>query len=209
MIAPHTGRAAGRGGFERFRHVLAPGSGDQGVASALAVLTWWPARQRVAAAAVLLALLTAAAAVGLGDPTLIGGVPLRGLPTFGAVTYVATVVLALFVPGAMIAQVAIGMALAGSMLLSQSLSPLGLLPLVAGVVATAELLGVAARLDTPGERNPRGELRRAAGATGIAAAVYAVVLLVGGVPGPAGLLAIVVASGTCAGIAFLLLRHAR
>jgi hypothetical protein len=74
------------------------------------------------------------------------------------------------------------------------------------VVATAELLAVVARLDSPVERRPRGVLRRAATATLTGAGAFMVVFVAAvGLPGPSGLAAVVLASAACLVLVGLLL----
>lgn len=178
--------------------------------------TWSPAQvrairsttwQRVAAGAVLTTLLTGAAAAVLGA---------SAWHVYGAVAYIGVAILALFSPNAIIAQVIGGQLLAGSLLLASDGAP-GAIPImmiVIGLVATAELLAIAARLAIPIERDARDDLRRAAIAAAIAGGVFGVMLLVGRLPGPTGLptgiLAIGVAAGACVvlAIAFVSSRFA-
>lgn len=117
--------------------------------------------------------------------------------------------LALFSPAAITAQVIGGQLLIGSLLLRDDApSAILILLMVISVVATAELLAIAARLANPIERDARGDLRGAALAAAIAGGVFGVMLLVGVLPGPAGLpsgmLAIGVASGACVLLAVVL-----
>jgi hypothetical protein len=159
---------------------------------------WPPARRRVAALAVLVAVLT-----GTGMAALAA----HGWQVLGAAAYVGAAAAGLVVPGAIGVAVVGGVGLAGSLMLGPwAVGPLVLLPVVAGVVATAELLALAGRLDTPVERNPGAELRQAGLATAMAAAVYGVVAVVGAVPGPTGFLAVVVAAAGGVGVAALLMR---
>lgn len=159
----------------------------------------WPvARARVAGLAMFVAVLTA---------TGMGALAAYGWQALGAVAYVGAAFVALAVPGAIGVGVVGGVALAGSLMLGPwAVGPLALLPVVAGIVATAELLALVGRLDTPVPRDAGGELRRAGWATLIAAAAYGVVAVVGAVPGPTGLLAVGVAAVGGAGVAVLLLR---
>jgi hypothetical protein len=167
----------------------------------------WPvARARVAGLAMFVAVLTA---------TGMGALAAYGWQVLGAVAYVVAAFVALAVPGAIGVGVVGGVALAGSLMLGPwAVGPLALLPVVAGIVATAELLTLAGRLDTgapaAGEkaltRDVGAELRRAGRTTAIAAAAYGVVAVVGAVPGPTGLLAVVAAAVGGAGVAVLLIR---
>jgi hypothetical protein len=161
---------------------------------------WWPARRRLALMAVATAALTAAAVAALGA---------SDTHALAAGLYMLVAVAAVFLPDAIPVQVIGGQLLAASLLVGGSVDLLLLLPVVAGVVATAELLAVVGRMDAPGERDPRADVRRAGGATGLAAAVFGAVALVGRVPGPTGLLAVVLASAACAGLAIVLARSVR
>ena len=71
-------------------------------------------------------------------------------------------------------------------------------------VPAAELLAVVGRMDAPGARDPGADVRRAGVATVVAAVAFGAVALVGRLPGPTGLLAIVLASAACAGLAIVL-----
>lgn len=82
----------------------------------------------------------------------------------------------------------------------------GVLPIVGGGVATAELLAVVARLDVPIERNPGDAVRRVGLAAVIGGGVFGVVALAGGLPGPTGLVAIAVSARACIVLARLLVR---
>lgn len=162
--------------------------------------TWWPARRRVAALAVLMAALTGAAGAALGASD--GHV-------YGAGAYVVIVMVALFYSGGITAQVIGGQVLAGSLLSGlDGPATLILLPVLASVVLTAELLGIVARLDTPLEREPTRDVQGAALATVIGGGVFAAVVLVGDLPGPTGLTAIALASGACGLLAILLAKKA-
>lgn len=162
--------------------------------------TWWPARRRLAALVVLVAALTGAAGAALGASE--GHV-------YGAGVYVVVAVVALFSSAGITAQVIAGQVLAGSLLPGlDGAAVLMLLPMVAGVVLTAELLGVVARLDTPLERDPTRDLQGAALATVIGGGVFAAVVLAGDLPGPTGLTAIALASGACGLLAILLVKKA-
>lgn len=162
--------------------------------------TWWPARRRLAALAVLMAAVTGAAGAALGA---------SAWHVYVAGAYVLIAVVALFFSGGITAQVIGGQVLAGSLLSGlDGASALLLLPMVAGVVFTAELLGVVARLDTPLERDPTRDLQGAALATVIGGGVFGAVVLVGDLPGPTGFAAIALASGACGLLAILLAKKA-
>jgi hypothetical protein len=160
--------------------------------------TWWPARSRCALLAILTGALTAAWAVAMGGPDV--HVDL-------ALLYVLVVVLALLSPAMITLQVLAGQVVLATILLGRDTSgALLLAPAIVGVVATAELLAVVARLDLPIERAPGLDLHRALLAAVAGGAGFAAVVLVAGVPGPGGLLAISLASAACAGLATLLSR---
>lgn len=160
---------------------------------------WWPGRRRLAIVAATVTVLTAVLYILLG-----GAAAHLDL----AAIYVLVAMGALFSPAAVTAQVIAGQALAGSLLTSpQGPRPLLLVPVLAGVVATAELLAAVARLDASVERSATEGLGRMGAAAVVGAGVYAAVALVGDLPGPTGLLAVVLASGAFAGAAWLLVRR--
>ncbi len=161
--------------------------------------TWSPARQRLASLAVLLATLTGA--VG----TVLDG---SSSYVYGAGAYVMIAVLALFVPAAIAVQVIAGQVLVGGLLMGQDgPAALMLVPAFAGVVATAELLTMVAWLDTPLQRDPSDALPRAGLAAVIGGGVFGAVMLVSGLPGPGGLVAVGLASGACVLLATRLVRN--
>lgn len=162
---------------------------------------WWPARRRAAVLAVLSAAATGATAGALGG---------SAWHLFGGAGYVALAAWALFAPAAISAQVIGGQVLAGSVLLAPGgPAPLLVLPLVAAVVITAELLGVVARLELPIRRAGGEDLRRAAVAAAIGGAAYGAVVLAAALPGPSGLTGIALASAACVVLAVVLVRSAR
>ena len=166
-----------------------------------ALISGSPARQRLILIVVFLATLTGAAGAALGA---------SGGHAFGAAAYVASALVAVFVPAAIAIQVVGGQVLVGTLLLGQAgPAPLLLLPLVAAIVVTAELLAVVARLNTPLERDPRDDLRRAAASAAIGAGVFGMVVLAGVLPGPTGLVGIALASAACIALAILLAGRAR
>jgi hypothetical protein len=125
---------------------------------------------------------------------------------WGAAGYLAVVGFAVLAPGAIWAQVVAGQLLAGGLLLGPEGLPWWLLvPVVASVVATAEILGVVARLDSVVPRAPADDLRRAGWSTLVGGVAFAVVALAGALPGPRGLVAVGVASAACVAVAALLL----
>ena len=134
----------------------------------------------------------------------LGGVLGGSGQAFGAGLYVFITVAALFLPAGIAVQVITGQALVASLLLRQDgPDPLLLVPVVAGVVATAELLAVVARLDTPLTRDPTDAAARAGRSAAIGGGVFGAVMLVSGLPGPAGPVAVVLASAACVVVAVL------
>lgn len=161
------------------------------------VRTWSKGRVNFAVSAALLGAGTAFLAFSLGAPG------------FGAFVYAGLVLLALVHPAAIAAQVVYGQLVLGSLLLGTGARPaLSLLPLVVAVIVTAELLSVVARLDTPLGGGTGDGVRRVAGSALLAGAVFGAVALTLGLPGPQGLLAVLIGSGACAGLALRLWRTA-
>lgn len=160
--------------------------------------TWWPARRRLAGLAILTATLTGSIAATAGSSPA---------HVYGAGGYLVLTLIALFWPSAIVAHVIGGQVLAGSVLVAPGGGELvPLLAIVAGAVATTELLAGAARLDMPVEREGRDDLRRAGLAAVAGAGVFGAVALVGTLPGPTGLVAVALASGACIVLALLLVR---
>ena len=161
--------------------------------------TWWPARQRLAALAVLAAALTGAFGIELGG---------IGWHAFSAGAYVLTTVVALIFPAAIAVQVVAGQVLLGGLLVGPD-GPASLLltPAVAGVIVSAELLAVVARMDTHLDSDPRNDLSRAGLSALIGGGVFGAVVLVSGFPGPTGLVAVALAAGACFALAILLVRN--
>ena len=103
-----------------------------------------------------------------------------------------------------------GQVLVGSLLLgSGAATPLVLMPAVAGVVVTSELLAVVARLDMQLERDSGDGVPSGGLAAVIGGCVFGVVVLASAFPGPTGLVAVVLASGACVVLATLLVRDTR
>ena len=153
-------------------------------------MTNWPHNRRVMAAlAILAAILTGAFGVESGGPAW---------APYAAGTYLLITLIALFSPAAVAVQVIAGQTLIGGLLVAQDGGPpLILFPAVAGVILTAELLSVVARMDTPFDSDPRSDLPRAGLAALIGGGVFGAVVLLSGLPGPTGLVAFVLASGVC------------
>jgi hypothetical protein len=159
---------------------------------------WGPARKRAAMTAITMATVTAALGAALGGSA--------GY-LVSAVAAVCIALVALFRPTWIAVQVLFGQAMAAKLLVAPNGSPLRVLPIVAGVIATAELLSAVARLDAPGERDAPGALRSAGIAAALGATVFLAVALVDMLPGPTGLLAIGIASAACVVLAILLVRR--
>lgn len=159
---------------------------------------WWPQRRLYALLALVTAVLTTTLLAWLGGPPWLHDL---------ALLYVALVAVALLLPAAITVQVVAGQLLVVGALLGGTADLVSLAVVVAGVVSTAELLAVVARLDAPVERTPTGDLSRTLVAALVGAAAYAGVSLVAGVPGPRGLAAVLLASAACAVIGIALVRR--
>jgi len=154
----------------------------------------------------------AAIAVAVAAVTAVTGAALGGTADHAilAVALLASTIAALRSPSWIAVQVVAGQLLAARLLLGTvGITTLHVLPLVAGVIATAELLAAVGRLDSPVELIGGGELRRAAVAAGLGAAVFAAVALTGSLPGPSGLAAVAIASAACVALAILLVTRGR
>ena len=156
-----------------------------------------------------MAILTATVVAAIG--AAVGGTFLHIL---GAAAYIAITVSALFAPAMIMVQVAAGQVIvadlllrpdgAGALLRPVSPGVLLLVALVAGVVATAELLAIVDRIVTSVDHDPRADLRRAALATAVAGVVFGAVFFLGSMPGPTGLAAIALAAAACVIVALVL-----
>lgn len=162
----------------------------------------WPrVRRSVAVLAFSAAVLT-----GFVAASLDGGLGL-GL---GAAVYVVVAAVAVFSPRAIAIQVVGGQALAAGVLLGPAGAGfVAVLPLVVGVVVTAELLGAVARLGITPERDPKTELRRSGIAGLLGGATFGLVALLIGLERPGGLTGLALAGGGCFLLAALLIRNAR
>lgn len=160
--------------------------------------TWHPNRKRFAATAVLVGTLTAALLTRIAEP---------GWSSLGAGGFVLICGLALFFPAAIVFLVITGQVLIGVLLVRQDGPTLLLLtPAMAGVVLTAELLAVVARMDTPFEAHPRADLPRGLLTAVIGGGVFAAVAALGTLGGPVGLWAVVLASAACLVLAVVMVR---
>jgi hypothetical protein len=152
------------------------------------VTLWPPGRQAVAAVAVLAALLTSVGGAALGAD--------QRAHTL-AVAHLALAGLAIRRPPAVAGQVAAGVVLAWLVLPGTDSPNAAVVPVMTGVVATAELLGLTARLGTVLASDPVPGLRRAAVAAVGSAAVTGAAVAAGALAGVGGLLATVVACLAC------------
>lgn len=158
----------------------------------------WLGQRGLAGLAVLSAGLTGALIGGLGGP---------GYLQLGAISYLLVTGIALITPAAITVQVVWGLALLGNLLVGPVASnPLLFTPAIAGIIFTAELLAIVARMDTPFHNDPRDDLPRAVVSALIGGAVFGAVSLLSGFTGPTGLIAVVLASGACVLLAYLLIR---
>lgn len=166
----------------------------------MSLSTWWPPRRRLALLAVLLAMATSFTAAALAEG--------NGLYIRAAQLYALLGVAALVWPALVTVQVVWAQLLMAALLVWGHVPAIYLVPVVAGVVATAELLTTVARLDTPMERDPHDAVTRMGVAAAVAAGVFTAVGLAASLPGPTGLLAVVIASAALAWVATLLVRRA-
>jgi len=151
--------------------------------------------------AVLVAVLTAQGLMTVGGASLGGRLP---------VLYVLCALAAVFMPRAILLQVVLGQGMLATLIGGPGgVSWLVLLVALAGVVLTAELLGVASRIAGAVVREPAADLRRVGTATAVAALVLGSVLVTTRLPGPDGLVAIVIAAVALVGAALLLVGDAR
>jgi hypothetical protein len=157
---------------------------------------WGPQRRRLAAAALATTAATVSVSIALG-----------GSLQYAAV-WCALAITALVFPSWITGHVLGGLAIAASHLLGAAEPPLFLLPIVAGIIASTELLAATARLDSPVAREPRGEVSRSAVAAAIGATVYGLVAFSSGLPGPPGIAGVGLAAAACLALAIVLVRSA-
>jgi len=123
----------------------------------------------------------------------------------GGIVYLALTAGALRRPGLLATQVVAGAGVTGMLLADpQGIGPLRALPIVVGLLATAELLAAADRTGVDGGRPLARAGRRALAGGG----VFGLVSLTTGFPGPGGLAAVAVATAACLGAAALVIRRA-
>jgi len=165
-------------------------------APSVTMKTWWPPRKALAAVAILSAIVTGS--MGF----LLGGAEWHAP---GGAVYVLIAGLAAFTPAAVATQVIMGQVLVGSLLLGPTpTSPFLLAPMVGTIILTAELLAAVARMDTPMPKDPGDVLPRSLVAGLAGGVVFAVVVFLARLPGPAGFLGVALASAACVGLAWFL-----
>ncbi len=119
--------------------------------------------------------------------------------------YLALTAAVLRRPGLLAPQVVAGAWFTGMLLVDpEGIGPLTALPIVVGLVATAELLSLTARPEVEGGRPLARVGRTALGSGG----VFGLVALAAGLPGPGGLAAVAVATAACLAAAALVVRPA-
>lgn len=148
---------------------------------------WPPARRWLAAAALAAAVATSAVGAALAGPTA----------GWFALGHVVAAAWALADRRIIVGQVGAGVALAWSLVPGTDDPVVGVVGVVAGVVATSELLGATDRLRMVVERDPQPELVRVGLAAGVAVVLSAVTVAASALPGPSGAVATVVATLGC------------
>jgi hypothetical protein len=161
--------------------------------------TVWPRpRRRARALTYLVALITAVYGGSFG------GDDAAWLPLVALVYFVATAI-ASSSPSTIAGQVITGFGLAwGALQQLEGIAVLALVPLMVGVVATAELLGVVARLGIVVERAAGPDLRRLPAAVGLTAVISATTLSIGVLDVPGGFTGTLLAAGACVVLAVVL-----
>jgi len=123
----------------------------------------------------------------------------------GGLVYLALTAGVLRHPGLLAFQVVAGAGFTGMLLVDpEGIGPLTALPIVVGLVATAELLAATERPGVEGGRPLARAGRTALGSGG----VFGIVALASGLPGPGGLGAVAVATAACLAAAALVVRPA-
>jgi hypothetical protein len=160
--------------------------------------TVWPtARRGVAALTVAVASATALAAALAGDAIW---------QMFLGPAFVLCTVVTLNSPRLVWLPVLAGVGLSWSLLEGrEGTEALVMVPVIAGVVVTAELLAIVDRLEMIVPRDPVPDIARAVFVTATAAALGLVTLLAGSVDGPGGFAAVALGAAACIVLAVLLL----
>jgi len=115
-----------------------------------------------------------------------------------------------FNPRSLAMQVILGSLLAATPLVAGdgNGAALGMVPIVTGVVATSELLGLSGRLGMVVARDPTTDRTQVLLTTLGAATASSMTVGVGVLAGPGGLVAVVLGAAACAGLALLLVQGA-
>ncbi|TVP55155.1 MAG: hypothetical protein EA351_11440 [Gemmatimonadales bacterium] len=166
---------------------------------------WTPMRRLLAALALLTAVLTGVTGVAMGG---------TAGHAFAAAVFVGLAVAAAVSRGAIPWMIVAGQGFAASLLFTPvPLELLSLLPIVGGVLVSAELLAVVGRLEPSFARDPSDDLRRVGISALIGVGVFAVVAAMIGaldrIPVPTGLAAVALAVGACVVLAVLFIRAGR
>jgi hypothetical protein len=165
---------------------------------------WPPGRLGVALLAVIAAASTAVVGVLAGPDwaAIVGGI------------HITATVVAVVAPATLPAQVAAGVVLAWSLFAETGGSTtletgraVALVAIVVGVIATAELLGLAAQMGIVVPRRPAPGLARVALTVAAALGVAVVTLVVGRIEGPRGLVATLLAVVASLGFVALVLHR--
>lgn len=163
-----------------------------------ATTLWSRPRRHAQALTYLVALITAIYGASFG------GDDVAWLPLV-ALAYLVATAIASSSPSAIAGQVVAGFGLAwGALQQLDGIAVLALVPLMVGVVATAELLGVVARLGIVVERAAGPDLRRLPAAAGLTAVISATTLSIGLLDVPGGFTGTLLAAGACVVLAAVL-----
>jgi hypothetical protein len=156
---------------------------------------WPPARQGLAAASLAIALATSVGAAVYADG------PWTAL---AALAHAVAALWALADARVIATQVGTGVAMAWTALIGTDGTAIGAVVIVAGVVATSEMLAATSRLGIVVERDPGPELRQVGVAVALGAVTSGVTLAASALPGPPGLIAPAVATLGCVVLAVAL-----
>jgi hypothetical protein len=166
-----------------------PGAPPPSPAEAPVPTVWPPARQGLVAATLVAGALTATGVVAAGA---------GGWSTTAAVAFVVTVMWAVADPRSLGAAVVAGALACAAVLIDARDTVVAVVPLVAGVVATAELAAAAGRVGMVVLRDPVPEVRRVGLAVAIALVTSGSVVAASSLPGPDGLVATAVGAAGAA-----------
>ena len=166
-----------------------PGARPPSPAEAPVPTVWPPARQGLVAATLVAGALTATGVVGAGA---------GGWSTTAAVAFFVAVMWAVADPRSLGAAVVAGALACAAVLIDASDTVVAVVPLVAGVVATAELAAAAGRVGMVVLRDPVPEVRRVGLAVAIALVTSGSAVAASTLPGPDGLVATAVGAAGAA-----------